>query len=224
MMLFVDIEAVKLQLYTHIHDIIEDIMQCIKSGIPIERCKMEGIRRRDGRHHEKLSNGRAVTVDSRYLRGEKDKSNGSSHFVSGGPYSGSSGNGRIGSHTGNEVLSSASYGFGRGGDYPGEDAESGEYNESLPESNSYGQRSGYEENDESTFESNGYGGSNSYTGDDLPGVYSGSGSYLEIQKPYPGSYSPDGSGGSCGSSGCADFIGTGGYPESNNMNVSPGSR
>ncbi|EUB60230.1 hypothetical protein EGR_04940 [Echinococcus granulosus] len=219
-----DIEAVKLQLYTHINDIIEDIMECIKSGIPIERCKMEGIRRRDGRHHEKLSNGKAVTVDSRCLRGEKDKSNGSSHFVSGGPYSGSSGNGRIGSYTGNEVLNSASYEFGRGGDYPGEDAESGEYNESLPESNSYGERSGYMENDESAFEANGYGGSNSYTGDDLPGVYSGSGSYLESQKPYPGSYSPDGSRGSCGSSECSDFIGTGGYPESNNMNVSLGSR
>lgn len=43
----VEIEAVKLQLFSSVNDIMQLIMECSKMGIPIEQCEMEAIKKAD---------------------------------------------------------------------------------------------------------------------------------------------------------------------------------
>nr|CDS27701.1 hypothetical protein HmN_000763800 [Hymenolepis microstoma] len=62
----VDIEAVKAQLYLQVDAILDNLVECIASGIPLDECPTIEIRQKDSDYHDEDGNNTAMTMQSRY--------------------------------------------------------------------------------------------------------------------------------------------------------------
>ncbi|KAL5105187.1 hypothetical protein TcWFU_004931 [Taenia crassiceps] len=181
-----DIEAVKLQLSTQIHGIIEHIMGCLKRGIPIEWCKTEVTRRRNKRFLEKSSGMNAATVGSRYPR-EEMEGGGRPHPESGG--------------------------YGERSNYPGMGGSN--YSAASRGFNGYGETNGHTENEESIFGSTGGSNSHTDDDGGIDNYLGNKRAYPKFSNfNVSGRYY--GGDGYSKNNGLNDFIGAGGYPESKN--------